>query len=248
MEVAHVAVCVGELSSITFTVKLELPALVGVPEIMPAPDSVSPAGRVPEATDQLYAWVPPAALNAALYPLPSRPAESVVVVIVSCGAPIVSEIAAVCVCAGELLSVTATVKFELPLAVGVPEITPAFDSVRPAGRLPEEIDHVYPGVPPLALSVKLYATPTCPAPSVVVLIVNGAVVVVGEVVMEKLAVFVCAGDSLSVTATVKFEVPLAVGVPEITPALDKVRPAGRLPAFIDQVYPGVPPPAASVAL
>jgi hypothetical protein len=67
------------------------------------------------------------------------------------------------------------------------------------------------------------------------LIVNGAGVVVGVVVMERLAVLVCAGDSLSATATVKFEVPLVVGVPEITPALDKFKPAGRLPALIDQV-------------
>jgi hypothetical protein len=83
MEVAHVAVCTGELLSVTFTVKLDVPVLVGVPEITPAPDSVSPAGRAPELTDQLYAGVPPVALNAALYPVPSCPAESVVVVIVS---------------------------------------------------------------------------------------------------------------------------------------------------------------------
>jgi hypothetical protein len=40
------------------------------------------------------------------------------------------------------------------VAVGVPEITPAAESVNPAGRLPLT-DHVYPGVPPLALSVAL---------------------------------------------------------------------------------------------
>jgi hypothetical protein len=47
------------------------------------------------------------------------------------------------------------VKFEVPLAVDVPEITPALESVRPAGRLPDASDHAYPGVPPVALSVAL---------------------------------------------------------------------------------------------
>jgi hypothetical protein len=46
-------------------------------------------------------------------------------------------------CAGLLLSLTVAVKVEAPLAVGVPEITPVDDAkVRPAGRLPEEIDQV----------------------------------------------------------------------------------------------------------
>jgi hypothetical protein len=39
--------------------------------------------------------------------------------------------------AGELLSFTVSVKFDVPLAVGVPEIAPLDDTVRPAGRLPD---------------------------------------------------------------------------------------------------------------
>jgi hypothetical protein len=42
-------------------------------------------------------------------------------------------------------------------------------------------------------------------------------------------------DPLSVTVTLKVEVPLAVGVPEITPALESVSPAGKLPGAMDQV-------------
>jgi hypothetical protein len=34
------------------------------------------------------------------------------------------------------------VKVELPLAVGVPEITPALERVSPAGRFPDATDHV----------------------------------------------------------------------------------------------------------
>ena len=44
------------------------------------------------------------------------------------------------------------VKVDVPLVVGVPEIAPAPDSVRPAGSVPDASDHVYPGVPPVALS------------------------------------------------------------------------------------------------
>jgi hypothetical protein len=46
---------------------------------------------------------------------------------------------------------------------------------------------------------------------------------------------VWAGLLLSRTLAVKAEVPLAVGVPEITPAVDKAKPAGRLPEPTDQL-------------
>jgi hypothetical protein len=39
-------------------------------------------------------------------------------------------------------SFTWTVKESVPSVVGVPEINPALDSVRPAGRLPDGSDHV----------------------------------------------------------------------------------------------------------
>ena len=46
-------------------------------------------------------------------------------------------------CTGLLLSVTVAVKVEVPLVVGVPEITPVEEaSVSPAGSLPDVIDHV----------------------------------------------------------------------------------------------------------
>ena len=69
----------------------------------------------------------------------------------------------------------------------------------------------------------------------------GKVVVVtdkaGFTTMLKFAVAVLAvGVSESVTVTVKFVVPEAVGVPEIAPvAVLRVRPAGRLPVVTDHV-------------
>jgi hypothetical protein len=60
---------------------------------------------------------------------------------------------AVVVWTGEPESLTDTPKEKLPFPVGFPETTPV-DAVRmsPAGRLPEEIDHVYGAVPPMACS------------------------------------------------------------------------------------------------
>ena len=52
------------------------------------------------------------------------------------------------------------------------------------------------------------------------------------------------GEPLSETCAVKVNVPLDVGVPEIVPVVAAcVRPLGKLPEVIDQVYDGVPPAA-----
>ena len=60
---ACVAVCrVGAVESVTLTAKLNVPAVVGVPEIVPlAAAIVRPAGNVPELMLQLYGVVPPLA-------------------------------------------------------------------------------------------------------------------------------------------------------------------------------------------
>jgi hypothetical protein len=60
--------------------------------------------------------------------------------------------------------------------------------------------------------------------------------------------FVSTGLLLSLAVTVKLKIPLAVGIPEITPvAVANVRPAGRVPAVMDQMWDDVPPLAASFA-
>ncbi len=45
--------CAGLPESVTVAVKLELPAVVGVPETVPFGARESPAGRLPEETVQL---------------------------------------------------------------------------------------------------------------------------------------------------------------------------------------------------
>jgi hypothetical protein len=49
-------------------------------------------------------------------------------------------------------SVTVTVKLELPAAVGVPAIAPPAFIDNPFGRLPEVIEKLYGGVPPVAFT------------------------------------------------------------------------------------------------
>lgn len=94
----------------------------------------------------------------------------------------------------DALSVTCTVKVAAMAAVGVPLITPAADNVKPAGSVPNAIDHVYVGVPPVAPRVWEYAAPTVPAGSGdAVVIKSGG----GFIVMEN--TFVAVREPLSVT-------------------------------------------------
>ena len=59
---------------------------------------------------------------------------------------------------------------------------------------------------------------------------------VGETTIDIAADLVWIGELLSLTLAVKLPVPIAVGVPEMTPVTAEIeRPAGRLPEAIDQV-------------
>lgn len=70
------------------------------------------------------------------------------------------------------------------------------------------------------------------------------------IVMLRAADFVAGvGVCESVTVTVKFDVPgVPLGVPEMIPPLLSVKPAGRLPPVMAQLYGGTPPVASSVWL
>jgi hypothetical protein len=60
-------------------------------------------------------------------------------------------------------SVAVIVKFDVAAVVGVPVIAPvAAFSESPVGKLPAETLNVYEPLPPLALTVCEYATPTVP--------------------------------------------------------------------------------------
>jgi hypothetical protein len=228
------AVDVAEALSVTLIVKLDDPGVVGAPEMIPA-ERLSPAGSDPVATDHVYGGVPPVAFSACEYTTPTMPAGNEDVVMLNAGALITIDIAAVA--EPEALSVTLTVKPTDPAELGVPDIV-APERLNPAGSDPFATDQVYGGIPPLALSVCEYATPTMPAG------IGGVVILKAGAVMTIDSAAVADPDALSVTFTLKLEEPAVVGLPEIVPPA-RLSPAGRDPLATDHVYGGVPPLAFS---
>ena len=59
-------------------------------------------------------------------------------------------------------SVAVTLKLYVPCDVGVPESAPPVDRLTPLGNAPALVVKLYEAVPPLAVSVALYAVPTNP--------------------------------------------------------------------------------------
>ena len=144
------AVAFAELLSVTCTVNVAVPAADGVPPMLPAALRVSPAGSAPVAIVQVYPTVPPLAVRVCWYAVPTTPAGSDEVPMVS---PTPTTIDKLAVALAELLSVTCTVKFAVPAAVGVPPMLPLALSASPAGSAPVVIVQLYPPVPPLAVRV-----------------------------------------------------------------------------------------------
>ena len=52
-------VALAAAASVTLTVKLKLPVVLGVPEMTPPAERPSPGGSAPEARDQVYGGDPP---------------------------------------------------------------------------------------------------------------------------------------------------------------------------------------------
>src|SRR5574337_237700 len=74
------------------------------------------------------------------------------------------------------VSATCTVKLIVPAVVGAPDMTPVEPfNVKPSGRLPEEIDHEYGGLPPVAVRVWLYVVLVLPEGRDGVVILSGSI-------------------------------------------------------------------------
>ena len=127
--------------------------------------------------------------------------------------------------------VALTVKFEVTCAVGVPVILPSVESISPAGKLPLAKSHVI-GVEPVADSVVLYVVFTLPLGSEVVVIVGRVLTIILNALV--------ALPAMLVAFTVKLDVPAAVGVPEMSPAPERLKPLGKLPLSNDHVIGAVP--------
>ena len=134
-----VAICCGVPESVACAVKLDMPAVVGVPVIAPvAAFKVRPAGKVPTEIAHVTAGVPPLDCSVALYTELTAPVASELLVITSCWT-MVRLSAFVTFCWGVPESAAWTVKLDVPAVVGVPEITPVLAlRVSPAGSEPTE--------------------------------------------------------------------------------------------------------------
>ena len=172
--------------------------------MVPAEDSVRPAGKVPELMLQLYGVVPPLAASVVEYAVPSCPegTEAVVTCTGVTAAAIVMLSDFEVVCGVDEESLTWTVKEVVPACVGVPLIWPV-ETVRlsPTGNDPELIDHKYGAVPPVAVNVAAKVEFTCPAGSATVAIPK--VATVGAIVIEKDCEAVCGVGLESRTCRVK---------------------------------------------
>jgi hypothetical protein len=130
-------------------------------------------------------------------------------------------------------------KLKVPALAGIPDTTPAEESVRPGGSCPVSKLHEYGCVPPEADKATEYATPTEP-----LLRFDGLTILTGFVnTIAKACVVDCVRLDASVTRTAKANVPAVEGTPLKTPAGLRVIPGGRLPDANDQEY-GVDPPLA----
>src|SRR4051812_48731945 len=110
-------------ASVTVTVGVELPALVGEPLIAPEVGSiVRPAGR--PVADQTSGAAPPVAEREALYATPAMPLPMELVVIANRGTMVSCNCLLTIDGVGLVESCTVTVVVKGPVKAVVPEITP----------------------------------------------------------------------------------------------------------------------------
>lgn len=129
----------------------------------------------------------------------------------------------------------------VPVPVGVPEMTPAGLRDRLVGSDPNVVPHTRVPTPPVATSAWLYATPTVPTGKAVVLIVGAEL----EMTIDSGGGVVSVRDKESATCGVKLKVPVAEGVPEISPVeVLRLSPVGSVPVTL-HVKGAVPVPLCS---
>ena len=154
----------------TVAVNVDAPAVEGVPERTPAPDSESPTGNEPAVTAHVYD-VPPVAANVVEYATRVAPEGTVTVVIASWGLTVtVSDFVVF-----DTPAITLTVKVLVPAVVGTPVSVPSECKLRPAGSEPLSKLHVRAPTPPVACTISVYAASTSPSSSALVVIVSAGV-------------------------------------------------------------------------
>jgi len=123
---------------------------------------------------------------------------------------------------------------ELKFELGVVKVT-AGKSTAPAGEPVTLAVRVAVPVKPLTTFSVMGSVPDMPCEAIVTGLVDAAVKLKPLTAMVKLAeVAVLPCESVTVTAKVAVPTAVAMGVPEITPAVDNNKPLGRLPELLTQ--------------
>ena len=205
------------LALVAVTVKVNVPATVGVPEITPVVAlRVNPSGKSPEETSQVIGAVPVAA-RVVLYDTPVAPLGKVVVVITGGAASISIESIA---SSYPPPLVARMVKVNVPTVVGFPEMTPLFRLiVNPSGKAPLSTLHET-GAKLVAASVAEYAVPTTPLGKVVV-VISGKSHTLADSIVELLPAMLFA---ITCRETLGRDAKYMFGVPEMTPVAEQDKP------------------------
>ena len=152
-------------------VPLNVPAVVGVPAMIPALLIVTPPGK-PDAVNVIGAV--PVAVTVRLYATPMVPvAGGAALVMVGAAVPALITTLNACVALGKVPLAAVIVPLNVPAVVGVPAITPALLMVTPPGN-PDAVKVI--GAVPVAVTVRLYSTPTVPVAGGAALVIVGGVV------------------------------------------------------------------------
>jgi hypothetical protein len=130
---------------------------------------------------------------------------------------------------GEVLSTTCTVKLGLPCSLGVPEMTPLAERLKPAGREPAKRAHESGAVPPAAVNDARYGVPCMALGRFLVVTVSGATLTARDSVTFVVS---ATGAVLSVTSIVNVECPGELGMPVMVPLDVRSNPAGSTPAVV----------------
>ena len=234
---ASTIVCAQPFASMPRIVKVDAPAVVGVPASTPADVSVSPAGSAPTVTPKLERAVPPLPVIVCVNATPTVPLDNVAgnnVIVGHTGggklAVVAITNASASVCAQPFASVARIVNVEEPDVVG--------GTRQHAGRGQRESRrqraHRHAegcAVLPLPVIVWVNATPTVPLDNVA----GNSVIAghtgggIGAAAITSARAIVCAQPLASVPRIVNVDAPDVVGVPASTPADVSVSPAGNAP-------------------
>src|SRR3954453_7683407 len=222
-------------TSVALTVIGNEPLCVGVPERTPVAElSVKPVGNAPLLSVNVFVPMAAGAVKLwlkAMFTVPVFVAGLLTVMVWQLMVSVYVEPLP----KQPFASVALTTIGKLPVWVGVPERTPADDSVRPAGSV-EAVEKL---TAPIVLpAVKAWLNAAAAVP---VLVAGLVTVMVWQAMVSVYAGPMPVQPWPSVTLTVIGKLPVCVGVPDRTPAVESVRPAGSTPLLMVNVAPPTAP-------